>query len=728
MKMANRKRIFALLLALVTVLALVPAAAVSAAVVESSAASGSTLNFTGVNYTATWDAGGYITQYVNNVPVKKYYGTFSVDSIDGVYASDWNMGTDVEQILQSNDVSLYASLDSNYDVNTIKNSLNTTLSQNAATAGNGATYFAVPSFSSSYKNVLKSASVYYTGSTSKTIYLYAKVTPYIYRFNTDSYYPYASIDPLKKTVYKQIGSVTLYPNYYSNPTYGSLNISLNETYGTIGVNQPATLIATVPGASNIQFVASTTSAPGISEIKEVYNGIFQISSNGLPSTNNVITITAYQMQDATLTKYVYRATNGLEVYDTNLVQYKEVGGVRYYPVFGTATATYSTETTVTGITFSKSVYSLEVGDSVYASVTTAPYGASVAVRYATSNAAVAAVSDSGLITATGVGSATIYATTSSGAMATAYVTVTPTTATLVLDKANVTVEVGATETVKATLITNLPNKGIIWNTSNSSIATVVNGVITGKKAGSCVITASYAGNSNKVVYCNVTVKEPDAKFELKEELTLVEGEKANLNATITGVTNKTLIYASDKTSVAKVDSKGNVTAVKAGVAMITVTSAQNAEFKAYCVVTVKAAEVEEPDEDAGIIERTAKYNKNSKYYSMKAIGAGEVKTALSELKGADEVNVVIDVTSKSGKNRIGLTRYAVSWLDLRADYLTLKVGDYEYVLDEDDLDEMNNGRPVYIYTNGEDILVRYKNAKGTLKTFSDVDVDVYEAE
>ena len=59
-----------------------------------------------------------------------------------------------------------------------------------------------------------------------------------------------------------------------------------------------------------------------------------------------------------------------------------------------------------------------------------------------------------------------------------------------LNPNSVTMEVGATKSLTATISpTNSTNKAIIWSTSDSSVATVNNGTVTGKKAGTVVITA-----------------------------------------------------------------------------------------------------------------------------------------------------------------------------------------------------------------------------------------------
>ena len=79
----------------------------------------------------------------------------------------------------------------------------------------------------------------------------------------------------------------------------------------------------------------------------------------------------------------------------------------------------------------------------------------------------------------------------------------------------------------------------------------------------------------------------------KTELTLTEGENAFLTATVTpdDATEKSVTWTSNNDGIASVDKNGSVTAVKAGTAAITVTTADGG-FTAECTVTVKARQSE----------------------------------------------------------------------------------------------------------------------------------------
>ena len=77
------------------------------------------------------------------------------------------------------------------------------------------------------------------------------------------------------------------------------------------------------------------------------------------------------------------------------------------------------------------------------------------------------------------------------------ITVSPTTA---------FIEVGATATLTATVSPSDANQSITWSSSDSTVATVANGVVTGVKAGSATITAKTVNNLPAT--CTVTVTQP----------------------------------------------------------------------------------------------------------------------------------------------------------------------------------------------------------------------------
>lgn len=140
-----------------------------------------------------------------------------------------------------------------------------------------------------------------------------------------------------------------------------------------------------------------------------------------------------------------------------------------------------------------------------------------------------------------------------------------------INKTKATVYVGKTEALKI----SGTSKTVKWSTSNKNIATVNSkGKVTAKKAGNATITAKVSGKSYK---CKVTVKKP---YLNKTKAILEKGKTFTVK--LTGATAKK--FTSSKKSIATVNSKGKITAVKAGTATITVTDSNKKTYK--CVITV----------------------------------------------------------------------------------------------------------------------------------------------
>ena len=76
-----------------------------------------------------------------------------------------------------------------------------------------------------------------------------------------------------------------------------------------------------------------------------------------------------------------------------------------------------------------------------------------------------------------------------------------------LNSGSITIYVGASYTLKASVSPASSTHDVSWSTSNGSVATVSGGVVSGKKAGNAKITVTAGG---KTATCNVTVKNKPA--------------------------------------------------------------------------------------------------------------------------------------------------------------------------------------------------------------------------
>lgn len=156
-----------------------------------------------------------------------------------------------------------------------------------------------------------------------------------------------------------------------------------------------------------------------------------------------------------------------------------------------------------------------------------------------------------------------------------------------LNKSSITLGVGHTESLKYTIDDSLNRTDIIWKSSNPSIATVDNGIVTGISEGSTIITASINGINST---CKVTISSNYVEVSgislNKSSISILVGTTEKLTKTISPstATNQDVTWTSSDTSVATVSTSGDVTAKKVGTTIITVTT--NNGYKTTCRVNV----------------------------------------------------------------------------------------------------------------------------------------------
>lgn len=241
------------------------------------------------------------------------------------------------------------------------------------------------------------------------------------------------------------------------------------------------------------------------------------------------------------------------------------------------------------VSISQPTAEMEIGETIQLSATVSPSNAThKEVTWSSSKKSVASVSDTGLVTALAEGSTTIYAT-ADGKTAECTITVSRgfvEVTSISLNKESLSLIEGDSETLISTVKPdNATDKTVTWSTSDASVATVDNGVVTAKKDGSATITAK-AGQ--KQASCIVTVAKQVIAAEYIELNKTCEqlkvGETVTLTATIKpdDATDKTVTWITSDASVAKVDN-GVVTAMKVGNATIT---AKAGDKSATCSISV----------------------------------------------------------------------------------------------------------------------------------------------
>lgn len=222
---------------------------------------------------------------------------------------------------------------------------------------------------------------------------------------------------------------------------------------------------------------------------------------------------------------------------------------------------------VTSITLDKTSLSMKVGETETITAIVSPDNATdKTVEWGSSDVAVATVAD-GIITAKKSGEATITAKSGS-CIAECKVTITVSAESVTLDKTSLSLAIGESATLTATVKPDdATDKTVAWSSSDESVAKVDNGKVTAVKSGKATVTAKCGV---KTAECAVTVTVPVSSITLdKTTLSLVIGESFTLTATVKpdDATDKTVTWSSSDESVARVDN-GKVTAVNAGQAKI----------------------------------------------------------------------------------------------------------------------------------------------------------------
>lgn len=132
------------------------------------------------------------------------------------------------------------------------------------------------------------------------------------------------------------------------------------------------------------------------------------------------------------------------------------------------------------------------------------------VNYESSNTSVAEVYGSRVIPK-GIGNCKITARATNGVTATINVTVAQNasinSSSVTLDKDTLEIYSGTNSTLIATATPPNHTDSILWKSSDTTVATVANGVVTGKNIGNCTITAYSSANSSVKAECSVAVKE-----------------------------------------------------------------------------------------------------------------------------------------------------------------------------------------------------------------------------
>ncbi len=170
----------------------------------------------------------------------------------------------------------------------------------------------------------------------------------------------------------------------------------------------------------------------------------------------------------------------------------------------------------------------------------------------------------------------------------------PSSITLATDSAEL--EEGDTLSLTATVLPEeAEDRTVKWESSDPSVATVEDGLVTAVAPGTATITATSNADDSVSAVCEITVKEKEPTETLptsvslnQQSAELKEGDTLTLTATVLPeeAKDRTVKWESSDPSVATVED-GVVRAVAPGTATITATSNVDDSLSARCEVTVK---------------------------------------------------------------------------------------------------------------------------------------------
>ncbi len=235
----------------------------------------------------------------------------------------------------------------------------------------------------------------------------------------------------------------------------------------------------------------------------------------------------------------------------------------------------------------------DIGQTYQLEATVLPESATEkGVTWTSSNEQVCVVSSTGLVTATGAGTALITVTTVDGGLtATCLVKVIQHVSSMILDKTTLTLKVGEADRLQVTVLPdNADNKNVTWSSSDEQLATVdTEGNVKALKTGEVWITATSEDNPEVKASCKVTITQPVNDVTISQavvDLTNI-GESIQLEATVLpeDASDKSVIWKTTNEQVCIASSTGLVVATGAGTAVVTVTTNDGGKM-AFCVVNV----------------------------------------------------------------------------------------------------------------------------------------------
>ena len=224
-----------------------------------------------------------------------------------------------------------------------------------------------------------------------------------------------------------------------------------------------------------------------------------------------------------------------------------------------------------------------------------------------------------------------------------------------LNKSAIVIGEGQQEVLTATVTpSDATNKIVRWIIFDSSIATVSDGTVTGKKVGTVTLTAITSNGKRDT--CKITVQPAPTKVTLnKSALIIGIGEKFNFVSSVpNGQYANDIEYTSSNTNVLVIRKNGSITTKSTGTAIVTAKTYNGKTAK--CRVTVKNAPT-----SISINRKNSIMGLGETFYLEGNLANDEASRVLTFSSNKPEVATVTDggiVTAKSiGTAIVSITTY-----------------------------------------------------------------------
>lgn len=306
---------------------------------------------------------------------------------------------------------------------------------------------------------------------------------------------------------------------------------------------------------------------------------------------------------------------------------------------------------------------LVIGETLEVGAATLPEKAENVLDYTSTNPGVATVDPNGTINAVADGQTTIViAATDESGITTSFDVIVrkPDVSAITLDQSAVTLSVGSSTTLRATVEPALANQAVEWASSNPAVATVdANGNVTALAIGTATITATAEG---KVASCTVTAHIPATKLTLNtKKVYIVKGKKLTVKGVMTPAnTTDKIKWTTANKKIATVTSKGKIKAKKVGNTTITATttSGKKVNVKVYVVKQATPSTAIKLNKKKVTIKKGSWYLLSPTLTPSKSTDTIKWKSSKKKVASVDKYGfvtakkkgkAVITATTKSGK-------------------------------------------------------------------------------